>query len=55
MLIRIEDWNTILDTKYFDSSVDIFNNKLNDLILASTNYYSHIKRRNNNKKCKLIP
>lgn len=33
MLIKIEDWNTLLENKNVDTSVDIFNNKINDLIL----------------------
>jgi len=55
ILIRIEDWNTLLNSKNVDSSVNIFNNKINNLIMASSNYYLHIKRRNNDKKCKLKP
>jgi len=55
MLIRTEDWNTLLDCKNVNTSVENFNNKINDLILASTNYHSHIKRNNNNNKCKLKP
>jgi len=42
MLIRTEDWNTLLDCKNVDTSVENFNNKINDLILASSNIITHI-------------
>jgi hypothetical protein len=53
ILIRIKDWNNLLDDKNVHISIDIFNNKINDFILASTNFFTYTKRMNNIKKCKL--
>jgi len=38
MLIKIEDCNTLLENKNVNSSVDIFYDKINYSVLASSNY-----------------
>lgn len=56
MLIKIKDWNTLQNNKNVDSSVDIFNNKINDLILASILLIiTHILKERTIIKCKLKP
>lgn len=45
MLIKIEDWNTLLENKNVVTSVDIFNNKINDFILSLTKNFSYINKK----------